>query len=50
MASRLFDNEGISGNAIDFWKQLIAVGNDPLPYSSRRMPSMLFDKVEFSGV
>ncbi len=40
----------ISGNAQDFWKKLVEVGNDPYPYSSRRMPSMMFEGVNFSGL
>ncbi len=40
----------ISGNGKDFWNQLRAVGNDPYPYSSVRMPSLLFDDIQFSGV
>ena len=39
----------ISGNAKEIWNQLIEVGNDPYPYSSYRIPSMLFEKVQFSG-
>jgi PmbA protein len=40
----------ISGNGRDFWKNLLAVGSDPYPYSSTRMPSLLFDEIQFSGV
>lgn len=40
----------ISGNGLDFWKQLVAVGNDPYIYSSWRAPSLMFDDVEFSGL
>jgi PmbA protein len=40
----------ISGNAKDFWKQLIEMGNDPYPYSSWRRPSMFFEGVHFSGL
>lgn len=39
----------ISGNAKDFWMQLQAMGNDPYPYSGWRIPTMLFDGVNFSG-
>jgi PmbA protein len=40
----------ISGNAKEFWHKLVAMGNDPYPYSSWQVPAMLFDKVQFSGV
>jgi PmbA protein len=40
----------ISGNAKEFWKRLLATGNDPYPYSSWYVPSMLFEKVHFSGL
>ena len=40
----------ISGNAKEFWNQLVAVGNDPYPYSTQMLPSMLFEGVQFSGI
>ena len=40
----------ISGNTKEFWKRLIDVGNDPYPYSSWCVPSLLFEKVQFSGI
>jgi PmbA protein len=40
----------ITGNAKEFWHKLLSVGNDPYPYSSWRIPSMMFEKVHFSGV
>jgi len=40
----------ISGNAKEVWNQLIEVGNDPYAYSSWRMPSLLFDGIQFSGI
>ena len=40
----------ISGNAKEFWNQLAEMGNDPYPYSSVRIPCMLFDDVNFSGI
>ena len=39
----------ITGNIIILWKNLIEIGNDPLLISSQRIPSLLFDKVSFSG-
>ena len=40
----------ISGNHLDFWKRLVAVGNDPWPYSSLRTPTLVFEGVQFAGV
>lgn len=40
----------ISGNHLDFWKRLSAVGNDPWPYSSLLAPTLVFEGVEFAGV
>jgi PmbA protein len=40
----------ISGNAKEFWNQLADVGNDPYPYSSWRIPTLLFEGVSFSGL
>ena len=39
----------ISGNYSDLLMNLIEVGNDPYIHSSFRTPTMLFDKVSFSG-
>jgi PmbA protein len=39
----------ISGNAKEIWNQLLELGNDPYLYSSYRVPSMLFDGIQFSG-
>lgn len=40
----------ISGNGKDFWNKLVVVGNDPYPYSSRRIPTLLFEDINFSGI
>lgn len=40
----------ISGNAKDFWHKLAQVGNDPYLYSSWRIPTLLFEDVDFSGI
>ncbi|MFH1197940.1 MAG: TldD/PmbA family protein [bacterium] len=40
----------ISGNAKEVWNQLVALGNDPYMYSSWRVPSLLFDGIQFSGI
>ena len=39
----------IAGNHKQLWNQLVAVGNDPWPYSSLRVPSLVFDSIQFSG-
>ncbi len=39
----------ISGNYSDLLMNLVEVGNDPWIHSSFRTPTMLFDKVNFSG-
>ncbi|MCL4807459.1 MAG: TldD/PmbA family protein [Thermoanaerobaculia bacterium] len=40
----------ISGNHLDLWKRLAAVGNDPFPYSSMKTPTLVFEGVQFAGV
>ena len=40
----------ISGNAKEFWTQLVEVGNDPYPYSSQQTPTMVFEDIDFSGL
>ncbi len=40
----------ISGNLIELWNSLVAVGNDPYKFSSLRRPSLHFKDVQFSGV
>jgi PmbA protein len=40
----------ISGNAKEVWNQLVELGNDPYTYSSWRIPSLLFDGIQFSGI
>jgi PmbA protein len=39
----------ISGNHLELWKRLSAVGNDPYRYSSMRTPTLVFDGVQFAG-
>lgn len=39
----------ISGKHLDFWKHLIAVGNDRYLYSSTRSPSLVFEGVSVAG-
>lgn len=39
----------LSGNHMEFWKKLVAVGNDPFPYSSMRTPTLIFENVSIAG-
>ncbi len=40
----------VSGNHLDLWPRLVAVGNDPYPYSASRSPTLAFEGVQFAGV
>ncbi len=40
----------IAGNHLEFWHKLAEVADDPWPYSSFRMPSLVFTDVVVSGV
>lgn len=39
-----------TGNMITLWNNLLEAGNDPRTFSSWRIPSLLFDEVDFSGL
>ena len=39
----------VTGNLPTLYKSLVALGNDPYPYSSLRAPTMVFENVQFSG-
>jgi len=39
----------ITGNALEFWKKLAAMGNDVYKMSSWRTSSMLFEGIDFAG-
>ncbi|HEY0155945.1 MAG TPA: TldD/PmbA family protein [Thermoanaerobaculia bacterium] len=39
----------LSGNHLDFWMKLVALGNDPFPYSSMRTPTLVFENVSVAG-
>jgi PmbA protein len=39
----------VSGNHLNFWERLVAVGNDPYPYSRLRAPTLVFEGVQFAG-
>jgi PmbA protein len=40
----------VSGNLLDSWKRLVAVGNDPFAYGPLRTPTLVFDGIQFAGV
>ena len=40
----------ITGNMVTLWESLAAVGNDPRLNSSLRIPSLVFEGVDFSGL
>ena len=48
--SKPVNEMNISGNLLDFWKNLVEIGNDPFPYSSVRCPSCMFDNIDISGL
>ncbi|ATB37576.1 hypothetical protein CYFUS_002998 [Cystobacter fuscus] len=39
----------ISGNQLDLWKRLVAVGSEPYRYSTSRTPTLVFEGVQFAG-
>jgi PmbA protein len=39
----------VSGNHLELWRRLAAVGNDPYPYSSMRTPTLVFEGVQLAG-
>jgi PmbA protein len=39
----------VSGNHLDLWRRLAAVGDDPYPWSSLRTPTLVFDGVQVAG-
>lgn len=39
----------LSGNHLDLWKRLSAVGNDPYPYAASRTPTLVFDGLQIAG-
>jgi len=39
----------LSGNHLEFWKKLVALGNDPFTYSSLRTPTLVFENVSVAG-
>ena len=39
----------VAGNQLDLWRRLVAVGDDPHPYSALRTPTLVFDGVAVAG-
>ena len=40
----------VTGNMVELWAALAAVGNDPMKERSWRIPSLVFEGVNFSGL
>jgi PmbA protein len=40
----------VSGNHLELWRRMVAVGNDPYPWSAMRTPTLVFEGVQFAGV
>ena len=49
VATQPVSEMNITGNLIELWKNLIETGNDPRLNSSYRVPSLVFEGVNFSG-
>ncbi len=47
--TRSLSEMNVSGNLLTLFHRLVAVGDDPWPYSSLISPSLLFEDVQFSG-
>jgi PmbA protein len=40
----------VSGNHLELWQRLAAVGNDPYPWSPMRTPTLVFEGVQLAGL
>ena len=40
----------IAGNKLELMGRLVAVGDDPWPYSSMRTPTLVFEGVQLAGM
>lgn len=49
-ATQAISEMNITGNMLNLWESLIEVGNDPRPYTSWQIPSLLFRNIKFSGL
>ena len=48
-ATKPLSEMNITGNLLTLWQNIVEIGNDPRDISSWRIPSIIFDKVNFSG-
>jgi PmbA protein len=48
--SKAVSEMNITGSYKELWNKLVAVGNDPDLSRSWRVPSLVFDRVDFSGI
>ncbi len=39
----------VSGNHLELWRRLVAVGNDPYHYSPMQTPTLVFEAAQFAG-
>lgn len=39
----------VTGNLLELWSNLVEIGNDPWPFGSTRMPTLVFENVSLSG-
>ena len=49
VAVKPLNEMNITGNILTLWKNILEIGNDPRIISPNRIPSILFDAVNFSG-
>ena len=47
--ARPISEMNMAGNHLELWNHLVALGNDPWPYSSNRTPTLRFENVQCSG-
>ena len=50
VAVKPLNEMNITGNLLTLWKNVLEIGNDPRTDSSFRVPAILFDAVNFSGI
>ncbi len=39
----------VSGNHLELWRRLVALGDDPYPWSASRCPTLVFEGVQLAG-
>lgn len=50
VATQAIGEMNITGNLLSLWNNIEAIGNDPRPKASRKIPSLVFSDVNFSGL